>query len=110
MPTRAAHAASFCGSAITVGVTAPNMHQTKYQVDMNLNSYVGQLRQQVASKPAFSLPPARLRMFLGGIHKHLVLGFVVSELRVCSSPNGTTSKSLSACWSMCSFIYCFMSC
>ena len=45
------------------------MHQTKYQVDLNINSYVGQLRQQVAFKPAFSLPPARLRMFLGGTHK-----------------------------------------
>lgn len=49
------------------------MHQTKYQVDMNLNSYVGQLRQQIASKPAFSLPPARLRMFLGGTCTHFFL-------------------------------------
>lgn len=97
MPTRAAHAASFCGSAITVGVTAPNMHQTKYQVDMNLNSYVGQLRQQVASKPAFSLPPARLRMFLGGTYKLLLPAFMVFENRICSGSNGPASKSLSAC-------------
>lgn len=73
MPTRAAHAASFCGSPIVVGVTAPNMHQAKYQVDMNINSYVGQLRQQVASKPVFNLPPARLRMFLGGTYSALSL-------------------------------------
>ncbi|KAL3156421.1 hypothetical protein ABBQ38_000732 [Trebouxia sp. C0009 RCD-2024] len=66
MPTRAAHAASFCGSPIAVGATAPSMHQAKYQVDMNINSYVGQLRQLVASGPVFRLPPARLRMFLGG--------------------------------------------
>ena len=66
MPTRAAHAASFCGSPIAVGVTAPHMHQAKYQVDMNINSYVGQLRQIVATGPVFKLPPERLRMFLGG--------------------------------------------
>ena len=66
MPTRAAHAASYVGSPLVVGVTAPNIHQAKYQLEMNSNSYVGQLRQQVASKPAFNIPPQRLRMFLGG--------------------------------------------
>ena len=67
MPTRAAHAASFVGSHLLVGFTAPNMNnQSKSQLEMNTNSYVGQLRQQIASKPSFNIPPDRLRMFLGG--------------------------------------------
>ena len=67
MPSKAAHAASYCGTPLSVGVTAPNIHQAKYQLDMNQNSYVGQLRQEVAAKPAFNISPARLRMFLGGV-------------------------------------------
>jgi len=67
MPTRAAHAASFVGSQLLVGLTAPNMNsQSKSQLEMNTNSYVGQLRQQIASKPSFNISPDRLRMFLGG--------------------------------------------
>ena len=66
MPTMCAHAASYMGAPMSVGVTAPNMNQAKFQIDMNSNSYVGQLRQQVASQPAFNTPPECLRMFLGG--------------------------------------------
>lgn len=56
------------------------MHQAKYQVDMNINSYVGQLRQLVASGPVFRLPPARLRMFLGGTR---------SAVSPCTLPDNT---------------------
>ncbi len=67
MPTRAAHAALYVGYPMLVGVTAPNMNQTKFQITMNSNSYVGQVRQQVASKPEFNIQPECLRMFLGGM-------------------------------------------
>ena len=100
MLTRAAHAASFCGSPITVGVTAPNMHQTKYQVDMNINSYIGQLRQQVASKPAFSLPPARLRMFLGGTHRTPSFLHLLCTESLPGS-DSTEPEVPFACWSVC---------
>ena len=74
MPTRGAHAASYVGSPLLVGVTAPNMNnQTKSQIEMNSNSYVGQLRQEIASKPTFDIPPDRLRMFLGGTHSSLAI-------------------------------------
>ena len=70
MPTQASHAASYVGSPLRVNVTAPNIHAAKCQLDMNSNSYVGQLRQQIASRPAFNIPPQRLRMFLGGEPHH----------------------------------------
>lgn len=111
MPTRAAHAASFCGAPLVVGVTAPNMHQTKFQVDMNNNSYVGQLRQQIAAKPAFGIPSARLRMFLGGAIPELAFAATLASqrLHVCPTAADCTALSSLAAQIMCycaSYMFC----
>lgn len=97
MPSKAVHAASYRGTPLLVGVTAPNIHQAKYQLDMSNNSYVGQLRQEVAAKPEFNISPARLRMFLGGVSVQSMLPcqhncwslhfvFVVAQLSDCKCP------------------------
>ena len=65
MPSKPAHAASHNGYSVTVNVTAPNL-PVKQGIRMKSNSYVGQLRQQLAAKHLFDSQPEKLRMFIGG--------------------------------------------
>ena len=66
MPSKPAHAASHNGYPVTVNVAAPNL-AVKQGICMKSNSYVGQLRQQLAAKHLVDTQPEKLRMFVGGV-------------------------------------------